>query len=139
MNESEKIYRKYEVAISFLERENVSLEGEYEREIEGESDLESEKRQKSILRKIKANNKKVVLLNAQKEKELDEYYDKKRFNDLMDDKREIEVITPEKVQELYLKYDNKQHFLIVFGTKKFHLVDADFLKRMHDFLVKKLK
>ena len=84
MNEYEKIYRKYEVAISLLERENVSLEYEFEIEIEEESDLETEKRQKSILRKIKANNKKVVLLNAQREKELDEYYDEKRFNDLMD-------------------------------------------------------
>jgi hypothetical protein len=133
MNESEKIYRKYEVAISFLERENVSLDTELQKE---STDY---KQEKVILRKIKANNKKVVLLNAQKEKELDEYYDEKRFNDLMDDKPEIEAITPEKVQELYSKYDNKQHFLIVFGTKKFHLVDPDFLKRMHDFLVKKLK
>ena len=57
----------------------------------------------------------------------------------MGDEPENEVITPEKVQELYSKYDNKQHFLIVFGTKKFHLVDDAFLKRMHDFLVKKLK
>ena len=50
-----------------------------------------------------------------------------------------EIITPEKVQELYSKYDNKQHFLILFGTKKFHLVDVDFLKRMYDYLVKKVK
>ena len=50
-----------------------------------------------------------------------------------------EIITPEKVQELYLKYDNKQHFLNVFGTKKFHLVDFDFLKRMYDYLIKKVK
>lgn len=50
-----------------------------------------------------------------------------------------EIITPEKVQELYSKYYNKQHFLTLFGTKKFHLVDTDFLKRMYDYLIKKVK
>jgi hypothetical protein len=139
MNESEKIYRKYEVAISFLERENVSLEGEFDREIESESSLEAEKRQKSILKKIKANNQKVVLLNAQKEKELDEYYNEKRFNDLMESEPEVEAITPEKVKELYRAYNNKQHFLNLYGTTKFHLVDDAFLKRMHDYLIKKVK
>ena len=29
MNEHEKIYRKYEVAISLLERENISLDYEF--------------------------------------------------------------------------------------------------------------
>ena len=50
-----------------------------------------------------------------------------------------EIITPEIVQELYSKYDNKQHFLSLFGTKKFHLADEDFLKRMYLFLIKKVK
>lgn len=46
-------------------------------------------------------------------------------------------ITPEIVKELYLKYNNKQHFLNVFGTKKFYLVDYDFLVKMHNYLQKK--
>jgi hypothetical protein len=133
MNEAEKIYRKYEVAISFLERENVSLDTELQKE---STDY---KQEQVILRKIKANNKKVVLLNAQKEKELDEYYDEKRFNDLMESEPEVEAITPEKVKELYRAYNNKQHFLNLYGTTKFHLVDYAFLKRMHDYLVKKVK
>ena len=49
------------------------------------------------------------------------------------------IPTAEKVQELYSKYDNKQHFLIIFGTKKFHLVDTDFLERMYNYLLKKVK
>ena len=48
-------------------------------------------------------------------------------------------VTPEKVKELYLKYDNKLHFLNVFGTKKFHLVDDAFLNRMYEFLDKRVK
>jgi hypothetical protein len=48
-------------------------------------------------------------------------------------------ITSEKVKELYLQYNNKQHFLNVFGTKKFHLVDIDFLTRMYNYLIKKVK
>ena len=47
-------------------------------------------------------------------------------------------ITPEVVKELYSKYNNKQHFLNVFGTKKFHLVDYDFLVKMHNYLQKKV-
>jgi predicted ATPase len=48
-------------------------------------------------------------------------------------------VTPEQVQELYENYNNKQHFLITFGTKKFYLVDTDFLKRMYDYLTVKSK
>jgi hypothetical protein len=49
------------------------------------------------------------------------------------------AITAEKVKELYGKYNNKQHFLIVFGTKRFHLVDPEFLKKMYNYLIKKVK
>jgi hypothetical protein len=48
-------------------------------------------------------------------------------------------VTPEQVQSLYENYNNKQHFLITFGTKKFYLVDTDFLKRMYDYLTVKSK
>ena len=48
-------------------------------------------------------------------------------------------ITPELVKNMYEKLDNKQHFLVVFGTKKFSLVDKDFLARMHDYLIRKVK
>lgn len=48
-----------------------------------------------------------------------------------------EIITPERVKELYETYENKGYFLQTFGTKKFHLVDAAFLERMYNFLSKK--
>ena len=48
-------------------------------------------------------------------------------------------ITPEIVKELYIKYHNKMYFLAIFGTTKFHIVDEDFLKRMHNFLINKVK
>jgi hypothetical protein len=73
----DKIYAKYKLAISTLERENVSLDAKLQRE---STDL---KQEKVIIRKIKSNNKKVALLNTQKEKELDKYYDQKRINDLL--------------------------------------------------------
>lgn len=47
--------------------------------------------------------------------------------------------TAEKVKNLYSKYSNKQHFLNIFGTKKFHLVDDAFLQKMYDFLITKVK
>lgn len=52
---------------------------------------------------------------------------------------ENKKITAEIVSDLYQKYDNKQHFLSLFGTKKFHLQDDDFLERMYIFLIKKVK
>jgi len=50
-----------------------------------------------------------------------------------------QAITPDKVKELYKKLDNKQHFINCFGTTKFHLVSSDFLERMYNFLVRKVK
>ena len=52
---------------------------------------------------------------------------------------EDNTITQEKVRELYQKLSNKQHFLIIFGTTKFHLASPETLKRMYDFLIKKVK
>lgn len=48
-------------------------------------------------------------------------------------------VTPEIVKELYLKMDNKQLFISVFGTTRFNLVDNDFLLRMYNYLIKKVK
>jgi len=48
-------------------------------------------------------------------------------------------VTPEIVKELYLRMDNKQLFISVFGTTKFHLVTDDFLLRMYNYLIKKVK
>ncbi len=48
-------------------------------------------------------------------------------------------ITPELVQEMYSQLDNKHLFLVVFGTKKFHNVSADFLAEMYNYLISKKK
>ncbi len=50
-----------------------------------------------------------------------------------------EIITAEKVQQLYKKHNNKTQFLAKFGTQRFHLVDADFLKTMYNYLIQKVK
>lgn len=47
-------------------------------------------------------------------------------------------VTPEQVKELYDRYPNKQHFVAVFGTTKFHLAKQEYLERMYAFLNKKL-
>jgi hypothetical protein len=49
------------------------------------------------------------------------------------------IITVEKVQELYKKHNNKTQFLAIFGTTRFYLVDADFLKTMYNYLIQKVK
>jgi len=51
----------------------------------------------------------------------------------------MENITPSQVEELYQKYQNKQYFLIAFGTTKFNKVDSKFLNKMYKFLVNKVK
>lgn len=48
-------------------------------------------------------------------------------------------ITPEIVRELYKKLDNKQFFVAAFGTTKFHLVSNDFLIKMYNYLIRKVK
>ena len=48
-------------------------------------------------------------------------------------------ITPEIVKELYRKLDDKQFFIIAFGTTKFHLVSNDFLIKMYKYLIRKVK
>ena len=47
----------------------------------------------------------------------------------------IQIITPEIVEKLYFNFKNKQLFLTLFGTKKFYLVDKDFLNEMYNFLI----
>lgn len=48
-------------------------------------------------------------------------------------------ITPEIVRELYKKLHNKQFFIAAFGTTKFHLVSNDFLIKMYNYLIRKVK
>jgi len=48
-------------------------------------------------------------------------------------------ITPDEVNKLYKKLDNKHFFIVVFGTKRFHQVSDEVLKKMHDYLVKRVK
>ena len=48
-------------------------------------------------------------------------------------------ITPEIVSNLYKDYSNKSHFLSLFGTSKFKLVDAKQLQKMYQFLIKRQK
>jgi hypothetical protein len=48
-------------------------------------------------------------------------------------------ITPEIVKELYEKLNNKQFFIALFGTTKFHLVSNDFLIKMYNYLIRKVK
>lgn len=48
-----------------------------------------------------------------------------------------EKITPEKVEELYNSYNNKELFISMFSTTKFHLVSDSYLKSMYDFLIGK--
>jgi hypothetical protein len=48
-------------------------------------------------------------------------------------------ITPEIVEELYKKLNNKQFFIASFGTTKFHLVSNDFLIKMYNYLIRKVK
>jgi hypothetical protein len=52
---------------------------------------------------------------------------------------ENQEITPEIVKELYKKLDNKQFFIIAFGTTKFDLVSNDFLIKMYNYLIRKVK
>jgi hypothetical protein len=47
-------------------------------------------------------------------------------------------VTPEIVETLYKKLDNKQRFLTLFGTAKFYLVSTEFLNRIHEYLIKKV-
>jgi len=47
--------------------------------------------------------------------------------------------TAEQVKELYLKLDNKQLFISSFGTTKFNLVSDDFLLKMYNYLIRKVK
>jgi hypothetical protein len=47
-------------------------------------------------------------------------------------------VTPEIVEALYKKLDNKHLFIALFGTTKFYLVSTDFLNRMYQFLTSKI-
>ncbi len=117
MQEIDKIHKKYATAISLLERQVFDLEQEHDREDQSESDLETEKRQKTILRKIQSIGKKIALLIAKREVELDEYYEKQSFEDLVEEKP-TEVIAPKRyvVKEIvkfgmlfgYAVYDTKE-------------------------------
>lgn len=51
----------------------------------------------------------------------------------------MNAVTPEKVQELYNKLENKQLFISNFGTKRFYTVDAEYLNKMYNYLIKKVK
>jgi hypothetical protein len=48
-------------------------------------------------------------------------------------------ITHEEVKNLYEKLNNKQFFISVFGTTKFHLVSKEFLVKMYNYLIRKTK
>jgi len=50
-------------------------------------------------------------------------------------KMKTQIVTPEIVEQLYFNFKNKQLFLTLFGTKKFYLVDKDFLNEMYNYLI----